>query len=157
MRRRAQRDPWAAVLAQPRVQEALRAERERRERAQVARATVAPAVEVRPEPRMTKTEERYFMRLRAEGHEPSFAAITLCLTHGARRVRYTPDAVLAVAGEIELHEVKGGYVWEDARLKFQVAVEEWGHLFTFVWAQWRSGEWLIRRYPRRATASAGGR
>src|SRR5262245_44045566 len=104
MKRRAHRDPWAAVLAQPRVQEAMRVERQRRED---ARAPAAPVIEVPPGPRMTKTEERYFVRLRAEGHEPRFAAITLCLTRGARRVRYTPDAVVAVGSEIELHEVKG--------------------------------------------------
>lgn len=101
-------------------------------------------------PKMNKTETRYHQRLVAAGHRPRFAAITLCLTdRSGRRIRYTPDFSLLVDGVIELHEVKGAHVYEDGKLKFEFAVEQWGHAYAFVWSQWRRGEWTCRRYPRR--------
>lgn len=101
-------------------------------------------------PVMNKTETRYQQRLVAEGHRPRFAALTLCLTSFAgRRVRYTPDFLVPTAAGLELHEVKGAHVYEDGALKFKFAVEEWGDLYTFVWAQWAKGEWSLRRHARR--------
>ena len=106
--------------------------------------------------RMNRTEARYAVilevrRRAGEVAEYHFEAVTLKI---ADDTRYTPDFLVVLAdGQCELHEVKGGYVWEDARLKFQVAVEEWGHLFGFVWAQWSGGEWSMRRYPRRSPPS----
>ncbi len=105
-------------------------------------------------PVMNKTETRYQQRLRAEGHAPRFAALTLCLTTEGRRVRYTPDFLVAAPAGLELHEVKGAHVFEDGALKFKFAIEQWGDLYTFVWAQWAHGEWTIRRHERRTTAGA---
>jgi len=101
-------------------------------------------------PVMNKTERRYEQRLVALGLRPRFAALTLCLTSFAgRRVRYTPDFLVPTAAGLELHEVKGAHVYEDGALKFKFAVEEWGDVYTFVWAQWARGEWSLRRYERR--------
>lgn len=39
--------------------------------------------------------------------------------------RYTPDfAVQLASGEMELHEVKGGFIREDARVKFRSCAEQ---------------------------------
>jgi hypothetical protein len=103
-------------------------------------------------PAMNKTELRYEQRLRAFGLEPRFGALTICITSGRRRRRYTPDFAVVVDGALELHEVKGGYIREDAQLKFDVAVEQWGDIYTFVLAQWSRGTWTERRFPRRTTA-----
>lgn len=111
---------------------------------------VASVQQVAAGPVMNKTETRYLQRLQAEGHRPRFAALTLCLTSFAgRRVRYTPDFFVFTASGFELHEVKGAHVFEDGALKFKFAVEEWGELYTFVWAQWKGGQWSVRRYERR--------
>ncbi len=88
-------------------------------------------------------------RLAAEGHSPRFNAITLIIESPVKRRRYTPDVLIAPPTGLELHEVKGAYVYPDAELKFEQAVEQWGDVYTFVWAQWRKGEWIVRRYPRR--------
>jgi len=98
-------------------------------------------------PVMNKTEARYEQRLRAEGHQPRFAALTLCIESPVKRRRYTPDFFLPALGE--LHEVKGAYVYPDAELKFEQAVQQWGDVYTFVWAQWQDGQWSVRRYERR--------
>lgn len=96
---------------------------------------------------MNRTEERYLQRLRALGADPRFEALTLCVTLQAqRRIRYTPDFVVLGVERIELHEVKGGFVREDARLKFHFAVEQWGAFFDFIWAQYIRGEWVQRRF-----------
>lgn len=116
----------------------------------VTATSPAPAEQVVTGPKMNKTEARYHQRLVAAGHRPRFAAITLCLTdRSGHRIRYTPDFAVVVDGVIELHEVKGGHVYEDGKLKFEFAVEQWGHAYVFVWSQWRRGEWTCRRYPRR--------
>jgi len=103
-------------------------------------------------PVMNKTERRFEQRLLAEGLRPRFAALTLCIESPVKRRRYTPD--FFVASVATCYEVKGAYVYPDAELKFEQAVEQWGDVYTFVWAQWAHGEWTIRRYERRTTAGA---
>jgi len=50
-----------------------------------------------------------------------FETITLKLANG---VRYTPDFfVRLVSDEYEFHEVKGGFIRDDARVKVRVAAE----------------------------------
>ena len=65
---------------------------------------------------------------------------------GLRGVTYTPDyEVMDVNGTYELHEVKGGHCWEDAWIKFKMAVEQNQHI-RFVFARWDGHEWTINRY-----------
>ena len=110
---------------------------------------VAAVQQVAAGPVMNKTETRYQQRLVALGHRPRFAALTLCIESPVKRRRYTADFMVATSEGIELYEVKGAYVYPDAELKFEQAVEQWGDVYTFVWAQWAKGQWTERRYPRR--------
>ncbi len=117
-----------------------------------ATTQVAKVIDVASGPVMNKTETRYHQRLLAEGLRPRFAAITLCLTSSAgRRIRYTPDFLVVRQGGhlVELVEVKGAYVYDDAKIKFALAVEQWGEVYAFTWAQWKRGEWTLHRHARR--------
>jgi hypothetical protein len=59
---------------------------------------------------------------------------------------YLPDyEVIALDGQIELHEVKGGYTREDSRIKLKSAVDLFP-AFTFVLAQQERGEWSVKRF-----------
>jgi len=63
-----------------------------------------------------------------------YEAITLRL---GDRVRYTPDFYLRrLDGSIELHEVKGPYAYEDARIKLQVAAAMYPE-FHFFLVRWK--------------------
>lgn len=60
----------------------------------------------------------------------------------AKRLRYTPDFVVREAGgAISIYEVKGPHIWEDARVKYYMAREMYGHLFKFSAYQWKDREW----------------
>lgn len=56
---------------------------------------------------------------------------------------YTPDFMVVLAnGELELHEVKGAFVMDDARLKWKVVAEHFPA--RLVWAQkMKGGAWHI--------------
>lgn len=76
---------------------------------------------------MNKTEARYLHQVLEPGVAAGrycrvrFEAIRLKL---AERTHYTPDfMVINASGEIEFHEVKGGRIEEDAKLKFKLAAE----------------------------------
>lgn len=57
---------------------------------------------------------------------------------------YTPDfAVYCADGTLEFHEVKGGYIRDDAMVKFKVASEKYP--FPFVMAQYSKRSWKFRR------------
>lgn len=152
------RDAWAAVLAQPRVQAALEAERKRRETAGSVQA-IAPAArsgEVPSGSRMTKTEERFAARLRMRKETGAIRdyqmhAITVLLDDptqpGRKGCRYSPDAlVVHLDGSIELAEVKGAYVREDAKLKFRWARQAYP-CFRWTWNVWARGEWTVSEGP----------
>jgi hypothetical protein len=93
---------------------------------------------------MNKTEREYaqILQLReASGEiiEWSYEAITLKV---GPRCRYTPDFyAIRADGTIEFHEVKGGYIREDAIVKLRAAV---GRFNRFVWimAQKKRGKWI---------------
>ncbi len=56
--------------------------------------------------------------------------------------RYTPDfAVMLANGELEAHEVKGGFEREDAHVKRKVAAEQFP--IRFIFAQKKEGRWTI--------------
>jgi hypothetical protein len=83
---------------------------------------------------MNKTEARYadHLELMLKSGEIlwyKFEAMTFKL---ADMCRYTPDfAVLFVDGTFELHEVKGGYIRDDAKVKIKVAAETFPFNFKF--------------------------
>ena len=56
---------------------------------------------------------------------------------------YTPDFMVVLAsGELELHEVKGAFVMDDARLKFKLVAEHFPA--RLVWAQkLKGGAWKV--------------
>ncbi len=56
---------------------------------------------------------------------------------------YTPDfLVVRASGEMELHEVKGAFVMDDARLKFKLVAEHFPA--RLVWAQKiKGGAWKV--------------
>lgn len=80
----------------------------------------------------SKAEARYAqhldaLRLAGEIRCWDYEAITLVVGRaGGMVTRYTPDFVVEGAdGGIELHEVKGTYIREDARVKLLAAVRQW--------------------------------
>lgn len=67
-----------------------------------------------------------------------FEKITLKLADG---VRYTPDYMAVLwCGTIVLYEIKGGKIWDDARVKFLVAREEFP-MFEFHCQQYKKRRW----------------
>jgi hypothetical protein len=60
---------------------------------------------------------------------------SITLKVGAERCRYTPDfPVIRPDGMLVFYEVKGGHVWDDARVKFQSAKRQ------YPWFDWY---WLV--------------
>lgn len=97
------------------------------------------------QPRMNKTETRYSVilearRLAGEIRDWKFEALTFKLADG---VRYKADFYVEMADRsIQIHEVKGAFIWEDARVKVRVAAATFT-AFKFYMAQWKKGEWHI--------------
>ncbi len=98
-------------------------------------------------PRMNKTEAEYLRILDARLRVGEIDAIlgfeAIKLRVGVVRCWYTPDFPVLAGGVLEFHEVKGAYVHDDARVKFQSAMRQYP-LFRWVWAQKIKGEWRIR-------------
>jgi hypothetical protein len=100
------------------------------------------------EPDMNRTEASYAAILFArkaigEVKDYWYESVTVKLADG---VRYTPDfAVLLADGTLELHEVKGGFIRDDARIKLRVAARHTP--FTYVLAQYKNkaSGWTIER------------
>ena len=98
-------------------------------------------------PKMNKTEAEYLMilecRLRAGEIKAILPHESMKFRIGANRCWYHPDIpVIGNDGVLELHEVKGGHVYDDARVKFQSAIQQYPH-FRWVWAQKKKGQWKI--------------
>lgn len=95
-------------------------------------------------PDMNGTERAYQTILEArkrngEVREYHYQLVTVRL---ADAVRYTPDFTVILAdGRLELHEVKGGFVRDDARVKLQVAARSTP--FAYVLAQYKAKRWTI--------------
>lgn len=98
-----------------------------------------------PKSRMNKTETRYANILQGyvlagEILRYEFEAFTFRL---GDRTRYTPDfMVVRPDHSVEFHEVKGSYIWEDARVKVKAAASRF-NCFKFILAQWKKGQWNI--------------
>ena len=94
---------------------------------------------------MNKTEERYAQHvldpllMTKEILAWRFEPVTFRL---ADRTRYTPDFLVVYPDRFELHEIKGGFIREDAMVKYKVAKSMYPW---FVWklCQWKKGEWII--------------
>ncbi len=93
---------------------------------------------------MNKTETKYARVLderRAAGEVAAwwYESVTLKL---APSTHYRPDFLVMLAdGSLEVHEVKGGFVQEDAWIKTKVAAAMFP--FRFVVAQWRGRQWNL--------------
>lgn len=102
-----------------------------------------------PDTGMNKTEAAYARKLETQREQGSilrfdFEPETLRL---ANRTSYTPDfRVILPDGTVEFHEVKGGYVREDAWVKFKMAAEL--HPYVFLLCQCigkpDKGVWTIK-------------
>ena len=95
--------------------------------------------------RMNKTEAEYARMLDAaqKAGEIQFWRFEAVKVRLADATFYTPDfLVLNAAGELELHEVKGVFVMDDARVKFKVCAEHFPA--RLVWAQkLKGGAWSV--------------
>ena len=110
------------------------------------RAQAASVIGRQRDDRMNRTESEYailleYRRLAGEIKGYGFERIKLRL---ADKTWYCPDFdVIGVGGETEFHEVKGGFIRDDAMVKFKVAREmhTWA---TFKLLQRKKGEWVQR-------------
>jgi hypothetical protein len=96
--------------------------------------------------RMNKTERRYQdtvlnIELRAgEITRYRYEALKLRL---ADNTFLTPDFyVVRADGRMQIREVKGGYVREDARMKFKIAAGMYPEYSWQMW-QWEGGKWTL--------------
>jgi hypothetical protein len=108
----------------------------------------APAC-VEPE-RMNQTETLYSRRLDRQKLAGEilawrFEALTFRLAY---RCHYTPDFLVVTQTEIQIHEVKGGYVREDGLIKWKMAAEAHPE-FRFFLCKYVQGHWKIVEYKRR--------
>ena len=96
---------------------------------------------------INKTEAEYLARLTAlkrageileiYGHQSIKFQI-------GERCFYSPDFPVMTPTGLEMHEVKGGHVWEDGQIKFKAAATIY-RFCRWVWAQKIHGEWRIER------------
>lgn len=104
---------------------------------------------------MNKTEIRYGLMLEARRRVGEilayeFGALTLRLGDD---LRYTPDWLVWLVSDgngrpvIELHEVKGGFIRDDARVKLHAAAKQFP-MFTFRKCQFTKGSWTITEVER---------
>lgn len=94
----------------------------------------------------SKTEARYVQFLDLEVRAGNvirwlYEPLRLEIGPGAR---YTPDFAVWRPGcnLPELHEVKGGFVREAARVRFRAAVRAWPG-FRWFWCVYRSRRWIV--------------
>lgn len=98
---------------------------------------------------MNKTEERYAWilegrKLAGEIQRYEFEKITLKLGDDCR---YTPDFyVVNRESEIEMHEVKGTFMRDDAQVKIKVAAENFP--FRFFLARYSKVGWEVTEIKR---------
>jgi len=99
---------------------------------------------------MNQTERVYALILEAAKRNGAlrswrYECVTLKLADG---VRYTPDfLVIRGDGTAEFHEVKGGFIRDDARVKLRVAARQFPE-FVFQLAQCTRGQWTVTEIAR---------
>jgi hypothetical protein len=107
-----------------------------------------PAPAASPDPAgMNRTEAAYSRRLdrmRAAGEILSwrYEALTFRLGH---RCNYTPDFLVISPTEVQIHEVKGGFVREDGLIKWKLAAERHPE-FRFFLCRLVKQQWSIEEY-----------
>ena len=146
-----------------------------KQRAPLVDAVPAAALAPVPDKRTTvaagrvpnKTEQRFYddhldaRVLAGEIEIPQYDALTFRIGEPGSRCTYRVDWAFwnPVDRVLELVEVKGGHVWEDALVKFQAARRLYP-LARWTWARWvrRKGEpsrWEIKTYEPHAAAARG--
>jgi hypothetical protein len=94
---------------------------------------------------MNQTERRRSIELEAlkrtgEIRDWRFESLTLVLAPG---LRYTPDFLVThLDGALELEEIKGGYIRDDAKAKYKVAPRLFP-MFRWTLRQWKDGRWHV--------------
>ena len=107
-----------------------------------------PAPAASPDPAgMNRTEAAYSRRLdrmRAAGEILAwrYEALTFRLGH---RCNYTPDFLVITPVEVQIHEVKGGFVREDGLIKWKLAAERHPE-FRFFLCRLVKQQWNIEEY-----------
>lgn len=114
----------------------------------------APATKVRGP---NKTEDAYarsFLDPRKASGEITdyhFEAFRVRVGMVGERCWYVVDyAVFLPDGGLEFHEVKGGRVWDDAKVKFQAAARLYPSVRKWVWARRNKGAWTVREFTEEA-------
>lgn len=98
-----------------------------------------------PSPYDSKTEALYAQQL---DHALTTGAITGYWAHPGslklgEKLHYSPDFLVQTAlGELEYHEVKGGFVRDDARVKLRAAAKIY-FCYRFIQAQYHRKTWTI--------------
>lgn len=107
--------------------------------------------------KLNKTEQRYIdevlwpRHLAGEVKWFSAECVSRRISTTGKRCWYRPDfEVMLADGSIEYHEIKGGRVEDDARVKFLAAMRVYP---MFRWEMWAhiKGEWLLKLDNRDAT------
>ena len=97
-----------------------------------------------PTDRMNKTERRYADYLEAcrMGREFIWWGYACMKFRLADDTWYTPDfIVIPRLSILEVHEVKGGFIREDSKIKFKVCKELYSKVGVWRMMQWKGGEW----------------
>jgi len=99
-----------------------------------------------PKSKMNTTEARYADRLKlllcaGEILDWKFEGIKFRL---ADNTYYTPDFFVTCPDHFEVHEIKGGYIYEDSIQKFKIAAEEFPR-FKWLMIQWKDKHWKTIR------------
>ena len=104
---------------------------------------------------MNGTERRRAIELEALKRTGQIAAwwyerLTLKL---ADDTRYTPDfLILHLDGMLELDEVKGGFIREDAHVKIKLAAELYPFVFTMHKEPKKGAPWILKDFTQRRAA-----
>lgn len=96
---------------------------------------------------MNQTEKRYAERLDAllQAGEILWWLFEPMKLHLGERCYYSVDfLVLNSASELEAHEVKGGFIMDDAMVKIKTAAEKFP--FKFIMAKWVKSKWEFKEY-----------
>ena len=96
---------------------------------------------------MNKTEAEYAKQLELQKQQGEildwrFEPLTFRLAH---RCTYTPDFLVVTPDEIQIHEVKGGFIREDAAVKWKTAAARHPHFRWFL-AQKKRKTWNVEEY-----------
>jgi hypothetical protein len=111
-----------------------------------------PAPTVPPSPYRSQTEARYaaLLQTRQAGGEIAqwwFEGLKLRLAHNTF---YTADFLVQVRESplLQLHEVKGGFWRDDARVKIKVAAQQYP-CFVFLAVQYINGTWKYETFSHK--------